>query len=74
MPYSCAKFKGVLEQGHKTNSWNIPNHYIGDEGLPLEIFEKTYARLSKAPGAKYKFIMEAGSSLKPAQFNLCDFI
>ena len=47
---------------------------VGDEGLPLEIFEKTYARLSKAPGAKYKFIMEAGCSLKPALFNLCDTI
>ena len=42
--------------------------------LPMDIFVKTYNRLAKSPGDKYRFIMKAGCSMKPALFNLCDTI
>ena len=44
------------------------------EELSEERFDKTYEMLAKRPGAKYKFIMKAGMSLKPALFNLCKIV
>ena len=39
--------------------------------LPYDHFVATYDRLSHKAPAKYPFIMNAGSSMKPALFNLC---
>ena len=39
--------------------------------LTEDKFEQTYKTLFKRPGEKYKFIMRAGESLKPALLNLC---
>ena len=38
--------------------------------MTLEMFEKTLVMLSKKPGNKYKFILEAAVSFKGAMFNL----
>ena len=40
------------------------------EVLPMELFHKTLDSLSHKPGKKYRFITDAGTSLKSALFNL----
>ena len=42
--------------------------------LSEERFNKTYDILAKRPGEKYKFIMKAGNSLRPALYNLCKVV
>ena len=45
-----------------------------DESLDPELFNETFIKLSKKSGDKYKFMMRAGSSMKPALYNLCNTV
>ena len=40
------------------------------EELPIEVFQKTFENISRKHGNKYKFIINAGYSLKLALFHL----
>ena len=66
-----SRFSAILKAKKETHFERMSEAIEDDiEELPLEVFQKTFENMAKKHGNKYRFIINAGYSLKLALFHL----